>query len=87
VSPSLDVGLKRTAEMAAIFMIGDGLVGLAQPQRHVDLWRSGWTGIDAFVRPFADRPGIRRVYGLVQIAAGVALAATLVKREGEDRDA
>ncbi len=29
--------LRRTAEMAAVFMIGDGLLGLLQPERHVAL--------------------------------------------------
>lgn len=65
---------RRTAEMAAMFMIGDGLLGLLQPRRHVDLWRSEVAAADALVRPFADRPGRRRAYALVQIAAGIALA-------------
>jgi hypothetical protein len=64
VSPLIEVGLKRTAEMASIFMIGDGLLGVAQPQRHVDLWRSSLPGADALVRPFARCPGRRRIYGL-----------------------
>ena len=69
------VALRRTAEMAAIFMIGDGLLGLLQPERHVTLWRSPRAWADAPVRPFAGRPGRRRLYGLAQIAAGLALAA------------
>lgn len=69
------IGLRRTAEMAAIFMIGDGLLGLIQPKRHVDLWRSRVGAVDVLVRPFGDRPTRRRVYGLLQIAAGVALAS------------
>ena len=31
---------RRSAEMAAVFMIGDGMLGLLQPRRHVALWRS-----------------------------------------------
>ncbi|USI74755.1 hypothetical protein [Sphingomonas morindae] len=69
--------LRRTAEMAALFMIGDGLLGLAQPRRHVDLWRSRSAAVDALVRPFAGKPGRRRLYGAVQLAAGLALAARL----------
>ena len=68
-------GVRRSAEMAAVFMIGDGVLGLLQPDRHVDLWRSEIGPVDALVRPFAGRPGRRRLYGLVQIAAGIALAA------------
>lgn len=69
------IGLRRTAEMAAVFMIGDGLLGLFQPERHVDLWRSRFAAVDVVVRPFGGRPGRRRAYGLMQIAVGIALAA------------
>ena len=73
----MNLALKRTAEMAATFMIGDGLLGLLQPNRHVALWRSDVGAVDALVRPFAGRPGRRRAYGLVQLAAGLALASAL----------
>ena len=69
--------LRRTTEMAAIFMIGDGLLGAIQPTRHVALWRSQYEALDMVVRPFAGRPGRRRIYGLLQIAAGLALASRL----------
>jgi hypothetical protein len=74
------VGLKRAAEMAAVFMIGDGLLGLLQPDRHVGLWRSDVRAVDALVAPFGRRPGRRRAYGLLQIAAGIGLAAALRPR-------
>ena len=85
-APSLEMGLKRTAEMAAIFMIGDGLLGLLQPGRHVDLWRSRVAGVDLLVRPFEGRPGRRRLYGLIQIAAGLGLASALVAGESRNED-
>ncbi len=65
----------RAAEMAAVFMIGDGLLGLLQPRRHVALWQDDALGSEKLVAPFVDRPGRRRAYALVQIAAGIALAA------------
>ena len=71
------LGIRRAAEMAAVFMIGDGLLGLLQPTRHVDLWRSDVAAVDMLVRPFGGRPTRRRWYGALQLAAGVALAATL----------
>lgn len=76
----LALALKRSAEMAAVFMIGDGALGLLQASRHVELWRSQVPAVDALVRPFAGRPGRRRGYGLIQIAAGVALAASLRRK-------
>ena len=71
------LALKRSAEMAAVFMIGDGALGLLQASRHVALWRSSVPAVDLLVRPFAGKPGRRRSYGLLQIAAGIALAASL----------
>ena len=65
----------RAAEMAAIFMVGDGLIGLLQASRHVDLWKDDALGTEKLVKPFVDRPGRRRLYAVVQIAAGLALAA------------
>jgi hypothetical protein len=67
--------IPRIAEMAAIFMIGDGLLGLTQPQRHTALWQERALGAEMAVRPFVGRPGRRRLYALAQIAAGLALAA------------
>lgn len=65
----------RAGEMAAVFMIGDGLLGLIQPRRHVDLWRRDALGAEALVAPFRDRPGRRRAYAVVQVAAGLWLAS------------
>lgn len=65
----------RVVEMAAIFMIGDGLLGLTQTERHTDLWKERALGAEQAVRPFIGRPGRRRLYAVVQIAAGLALAA------------
>ncbi|MEG3082595.1 hypothetical protein U1707_02990 [Sphingomonas sp. PB2P12] len=65
----------RAAEMAAIFMVGDGLIGLLQPRRHVDLWKDDALGTEKLVKAFVDRPGRRRLYAVMQIAAGLALAA------------
>jgi hypothetical protein len=71
------IGTRRALEMGAVFMIGDGILGLLQPERHVGLWRSTVPALDALVRPFGGHPGRRRAYGLFQIAAGVLLASRL----------
>ena len=67
--------LPRVAEMAATFMIGDGLLGLLQPERHVALWEKNALGAELAVKPFVGRPGRRRLYALAQITAGLVLAA------------
>jgi len=74
---NLQIGARRAAELAAIFMIGDGLLGLLQPKRHVDLWRSDVDAVDILVRPFGGHPTRRRAYGLLQCTAGFALASAL----------
>lgn len=61
--------------MAAIFMVGDGLVGLAQPHRHVAMWRDSRFAGGTLVRAFVGRPRLRQAYGAVQIAAGLWLAS------------
>ncbi|MCU6454088.1 hypothetical protein LPN01_08365 [Sphingomonas sp. A2-49] len=76
---ALPLGIRRSAEMAAVFMIGDGLLGILQPTRHVELWRSDVAAVDVLVRPFAGRPGRRRGYGVVQLAAGLLLASVLTR--------
>lgn len=78
---TVQLGIRRSAEMAAVFMIGDGLLGLLQPRRHVELWRSDVRAVDVLVRPFAEHAARRRAYGLLQIGAGLVLASALRRRE------
>ncbi|WP_156678600.1 hypothetical protein [Sphingomonas profundi] len=82
----MTIAVRRTVEMAAVFMIGDGLLGLVQPRRHVALWRSDVAALDALVRPFGGRPGRRRAYGVLQVAAGLALATALRPSDKSARD-
>lgn len=78
---TVQLGIRRSAEIAAVFMIGDGLLGLLQPGRHVELWRSDVSAVDVLVRPFVGLPARRRAYGLLQIGAGLVLASALKRRE------
>ena len=74
---TLTLSAKRTAEMCAIFMIGNGLVGLVTPQRQVSLWRSDVKQVDMLVRRFDGKPNKRRLQGLLQLGAGLLLASRL----------
>jgi hypothetical protein len=78
---AIQIGLRRSAEMAAVFMIGDGLLGLLQPVRHVELWRSDISAVEVLVRPFEGRPTRRRAYGLLQVGTGLLLASALRRRD------
>ncbi|MEH3036943.1 MAG: hypothetical protein PGN23_10715 [Sphingomonas adhaesiva] len=68
---------RRAAEMAAMFMIGDGVAGLVQPRRHTALWQERALGAEMTVRPFVGRPTRRRAYAVAQIAAGLWLASRM----------
>lgn len=75
---AIATGLKRTAEMCAVFMIGNGTVGFLQPKRHVELWTSDRPWIDRFARADRERsPASRRLHATAQIGAGLLLASLL----------
>ena len=78
MNDAIATGLKRTAEMCAVFMIGNGTVGLLQPERHVELWTSDRPWIDRFAKADRERsPASRRLHAAAQIGAGLLLAAFL----------
>lgn len=75
------LGLKRLGEVAAMLMIGDGLIGMIQPERHIPLWRSGFPPLKAVVDRFDGEPLMRRrLAGAAQVAIGLAMAAPLRRR-------
>ncbi len=79
---ALTVSLKRTAELCAIFVVGNGVVSLLQSDRHLRLWRSDMPLIDGFTR--ADREGAaawRRAHALLNIGGGLLLASALRQKE------
>lgn len=77
----MGLALRRTAEVAAMIMIGDGAIGMAQPRRHIPLWRSDFPPLHAVVNRFDGKPLIRRqLAGLAQIAIGLAAASLLRRR-------
>ena len=58
MNDAVETGLKRTAELSAIFMIGNGVLGLLAPREHLDLWRSD---VAAVARSRMVRPPRRTV--------------------------
>ncbi len=60
----------RASELAAMAMIGDGVLGAVMPERHVTRWIMGperWRPL----RVFADHPGLTRAIGAAEAAAGI----------------
>jgi hypothetical protein len=66
---------ERAKECLAMMMIGDGVLALVEPRRHLSLWQSGprwWRGM---VEPFLGRPGLTRCLGAGEVVLGVWLAS------------
>lgn len=62
---------QRIAEVAALLLVGDGVVGLMQPERHARLWRSGPRPYREAMQPFVRHPGLTRVAAAAEAAVGL----------------
>ena len=66
---------ERVKECIAMMMIGDGVLGLVAPRRHVELWENGPVWWRKMMDPFVDRPGLTRCVGATLVAGGLWLAS------------
>jgi hypothetical protein len=66
----------RAADLAAMVMIGDGVLSAVMPERHVSRWILGPQGLRP-MQVFVDHPGLTRVLGAAEAAAGIWLANRL----------
>lgn len=65
---------RRVKELAAIAVIGDGVVGLVAPRRHSLLWKVGPEGYQEAIRWFAERPSLVRLLAAGELGLGLTLA-------------
>ncbi|MBI1200235.1 MAG: hypothetical protein GC203_20445 [Phenylobacterium sp.] len=65
---------QRGLETLAMLMIGDGLLALASPRRHVSVWRRGPEPWRRFLDYFGERPALTAGLGLAETVAGFWLA-------------
>lgn len=75
--------IKRTMEMAAMLMIGDGLLAMVEPKRHCMLWKIGPAFCQNLMEDFIEHPGLTRVAGGVELALGLWLASKQTPDEEE----
>lgn len=73
---SRDSGImgRRVGELVAMAMIGDSIITLIRPRRHVTLWRQGpgwWRGL---MDRFTDHPTATRGLALMELGSGLWLA-------------
>ncbi len=66
---------RRLVELAALMMIGDGLMGLCFPKRYALFWRFGPETWKEFADYLHDHPEMVRTLGAAEAALGVWLAA------------
>jgi len=69
----------RMKECLAMLMIGDGVLAIVEPRRHLRVWEGGPSRWRQLVGPLANRPNLTRGLGV----AGVALGVWLAYRQGE----
>ena len=55
-------------------MIGDGVLTLAVPRRHILLWRIGPEGYKRLAEVFARRPALSRLLAAAEVLGGLWLA-------------
>lgn len=65
---------RRLLELLAILMVGDGLLALLYPRRHLRLWRFGPRLYEEIVDWQIARPTITRLIGAGVLGAGLLLA-------------
>lgn len=66
--------MKRLKELFAILCVGDGVVGLAAPTRHVMLWRRGPPRWSRAMSWFVEHPGYTRAFAAGELIAGMLIA-------------
>jgi len=66
---------RRILESFALFLIGDGVMGMLKPRRHSLLWDCGPEPIREFTEMLAANRDLTRGIYLAEIALGVLLAS------------
>lgn len=67
----------RVGETVGIGLIGDGVIGLLQPEQHVARWDSGPAWWQRALRPFVGDARYTRTFAAAEIAVGLALVWAL----------
>jgi hypothetical protein len=66
---------RRIIQLGALFLIGDGVMGLLKPRWHSLLWRFGPQLAQAATEELAEHPNSARTIYFLEAAVGVAIAA------------
>ena len=69
------VARQRILETIGMLMIGDGVLGVVEPEKHCRLWQRGPDMWQRMIEPFVHHPGWTRVFGTVEVGLGMWLAS------------
>jgi hypothetical protein len=64
----------RWRDLAAMILIGDGILGLIEPKRHASVWECGPKTYKNFARTLEEKPNLARALGASFVALGFWLA-------------
>lgn len=68
---------KQALELVGMLMIGDGVLGVVQMERHLNLWK-GWSQwLDRTTDYLLERAALTRALSLLEVGAGLALTSVL----------
>lgn len=68
--------VRRLIELLGLLMIGDGMLGTFQMQRHMRLWENGPHPYEVTMQALIDRPLVTRVLSVTEVLLGLWLAST-----------
>lgn len=66
---------RRILQVGALFLIGNGVMGLIKPRWHSLLWRFGPQLTHAMTEELADHPKVARAIYLAETALGLTIAS------------
>jgi hypothetical protein len=70
-----NLATRRLVQLGALFLIGDGVMGLIKPRWHSLLWHFGPQLAKAATEELAEHPTMARSVYFAEAAIGVAIAA------------
>ena len=76
-----DLAWRRAIQFGALFLIGDGIMGLIKPRWHSLLWRCGPQLAKAATEELADHPKTARAIYMAEAIAGIAIASLQTPEE------
>lgn len=77
-----NLAARRLIQLGALFLIGDGIMGLLKPRWHSLLWHFGPQLAKAATEELAEHPNTARTIYLAEAVVGVVIAAAQTPEDG-----